>query len=231
MTPMRAVANVLLDLDGTLTDPKEGILGCLEHALHGVGAEIPPDRALESCIGPPLQESLALLLGARRAEVLDEAIDLYRERFAATGMFENRVYPGMAQVLADLRASGASLFVATSKPQPFAERILDYFALREFFRGIYGSGLDGTRSNKGDLIAYLLRQEGLSSAETAMVGDRAQDVLGARANGIVPIGALWGYGSREELTAAGAEMLCDRPADLCTAVTSLQSRKWKSVRT
>jgi phosphoglycolate phosphatase len=228
---MRTVDNVLLDLDGTLTDPKEGILGCLKHALHGVGAEIPPDRALESCIGPPLQDSLALLLGARCTEVLDEAIDLYRGRFAATGMFENRVYPGIAQALADLRAAGASLFVATSKPQRFAERILDHFALREFFRGIYGSGLDGTRSNKGDLIAHLLRQAGIPPDETAMVGDRAQDVLGARANGVVPIGALWGYGSRAELSAAGAEMLCGRPADLCTAVTSLQSRKWKSVRT
>lgn len=88
-----------------------------------------------------------------------------------------------------------------------------------------------TRSNKGDLIAHLLRQAGIPPDETAMVGDRAQDVLGARANGVVPIGALWGYGSREELSAAGAEMLCGRPADLCTAVTSLQSRKWKSVRT
>lgn len=166
---------ILLDLDGTLTDPREGIVRCLRHAL---------------------------------------AIAFYRGRFIALGMFENRVYSGIDRALNELRESGAALFVATSKPQPFAERILEYFNLRTFFHGVYGSDLDGTRSKKGELIAHVLKKEMLSASDAAMVGDRAQDIIDAKANGVFSVGALWGQGSREELTSAGADVLCERPSRL-----------------
>jgi phosphoglycolate phosphatase len=195
-------AVILLDLDGTLTDPREGILRCFKYALARAGASIPADEELESYIGPPLRESLAYLLGTENAARLDDAIAFYRQRFAAQGMFENRIYPGVVRPLTELQALGASLFVATSKPQVFAD----------------GSELDGSRSNKGELISWLLDRETLSASNTAMVGDRAQDITGARANGVFPIGVLWGYGSRDELVSAGAAALCKRPNRLVETV-------------
>ena len=215
----RPGAAILIDLDGTLTDPREGILGCLKHALERVGAAIPGDHQLEAFIGPPLHESLAQLLGADKPALLADAIAHYRNRFTTIGMFENRVYPGITQVLTELRESGASLFVATSKPQPFAERILEHFDLRKYFHCVHGSELDGKRSNKIELISHLLETEKLSASDTAMIGDRAQDILGAKANGVFSIGALWGYGSREELISAGAQALCDEPGRLAETVS------------
>jgi phosphoglycolate phosphatase len=209
---------ILIDLDGTLTDPREGILGCLRYALERVGASVPTDNELEAFIGPPLQESFAGLIGVDRMRVTD-AISFYRERFTARGMFENRVYPGITQALAEMQESGARLFVATSKPQLFTDRILDHFDLRKYFRGIYGSDLDGSRSKKSDLIAYVLEREVLNALDTTMVGDRAQDMVGALANGVFPIGALWGYGSQDELVSAGAAAVCDHPSRLWETVS------------
>jgi len=204
--------NVLFDLDGTLTDPREGIVACLKHALRGVGQSSPPDAELLRYIGPPLRETFASLLGSAGPGAVEEAVALYRERFAATGIFENVVYPTVPAALAELQALGMTLYVATAKLQLFAERIVDYFGLAGFFHRVYGSELDGTRAIKSELIAYVLRTESLSPDSTVMVGDRAHDVRGAVANGVLPIGVLWGYGSREELTTAGATVLCAQPA-------------------
>lgn len=210
--------NVLLDLDGTLTDPREGILACLKHALASIGHEAPDDRTLEGFIGPPLQDSLATLLGAGSTDKVAHAVAAYRSRFAATGMFENTVYPDIPQALSRLIERGAILHVATSKPAVFARRIIDHFGLAGYFRGIHGSELDGTRSNKADLIEHLLRTESISPRAAVMVGDRAQDIDGAKRNGLPAIGVLWGYGSREELLAAGADTLCEQPVLLTEAV-------------
>jgi phosphoglycolate phosphatase len=206
--------NVLFDLDGTLTDPREGIVGCFKHALLSLGHKCPADAELARYIGPPLQESFGTLLGSTDPKDIDSAVRLYRRRFASTGMFENSVYPGIHSALTTLRGSGAALFVATSKPRVFAERILVHFGLQEYFCAIHGSELDGRRSHKGDLIAHVLRAESLSPHSTAMVGDRAHDILGAKAHGVFPVGALWGYGSYDELVAAGAQMLCEQPKTL-----------------
>lgn len=129
-------------------------------------------------------------------------------------MFENVVYPGIPEVLESLGAGGAELYVATSKPQVFAERILDHFGLSRHFKGIFGSELSGARSNKGELIGHILMIAGLPAADTVMVGDREHDVHGARRNGVSAVGVLWGYGSREELAAAGAEQILEQPTDL-----------------
>ena len=138
--------NILFDLDGTLTDPREGIVACLKHALRGLGRSTPPDSDLERYIGPPLQESFALLLGAERQGEVDAAVQLYRERFSAKGLFENAVYPGIQAALAGLQGLGVVLYVATAKPRVFAERIVEHFGLRPYFRAVYGSELDGTRA-------------------------------------------------------------------------------------
>jgi phosphoglycolate phosphatase len=213
--------NIVFDLDGTLTDPRQGILACFKYALHGLHVDIPTDRDLEGFIGPPLHESFSKLFGPSHSARIGQAIALYRERFAAKGMFENSMYPDIAEALAQLRDWGAWLFVATVKPRVFAERIVEHFGLAPFFDAVYGSELDGTNADKRDLLAYLLKAESLSPTDTVMIGDRAHDILAAKANDVFPIGVLWGYGSREELVAAGAGLLCEEPrliADLVSTV-------------
>ena len=139
----------------------------------------------------------------------DVGVQAYRERFAALGMFENAVYEGIPEVLESLQASGAQLYVATSKPQVFADRIL-----ARYFRAAFGSHLSGALSDKGELIGHVLESAYLLPGDTTMVGDREHDIRGARLNGVLAIGVLWGYGSREELIAAGAEHLLEQPRDL-----------------
>jgi phosphoglycolate phosphatase len=215
--------NILMDLDGTLTDPREGIVACIRHALEGVGHECPPDSEMLSYIGPPLHDSFGMLFGAGEAKKIARAIELYRERFSTVGMFENGVYPGIPEALAALQAPGVRLFVATSKPRIYAERIVEHYGLARYFGRVYGAELDGTRSKKADLIAHVLSTEALTPQETCMVGDRMHDMTGARANGVLPIGVLWGYGSREELLAAGAALLCEQPSNLATIPETMRT--------
>jgi phosphoglycolate phosphatase len=207
--------NVLFDLDGTLTDPGEGFANCVSHALSSLGCARHSAGEIRKHVGPPLQETLALLLEGTGVNVQD-AVALYRERYGTVGYLENSVYPGIEPVLRGLQARGIALYLATSKPTIYARRILEHFGLAGFFRGVHGSELDGTRSAKIELIAHVLGAESLDPAQTTMVGDRAQDVAGALANGVRPIAALWGYGSRDELVAAGATTLCELPSDLLT---------------
>ena len=214
--------NVLLDLDGTLTDPKAGFVACIGHALERLGLPRAPEHELARYIGPPLEQSMATLLGPERAHELGAAVGLYRERYAVTGIFENEIYPGVADAVGELQSLGHRLFLATSKPEEFAVRILDHFGLRRFFSGVHGSRFDGTRADKGELIAWLLRQESIAPASAVMVGDRMHDVRGARANAVLPVGVLWGYGSRPELEGAGAALLVETPAQLAGALSHLR---------
>jgi phosphoglycolate phosphatase len=200
---------LFFDLDGTLTDPKPGITGSIQYALEKLGREVPSQDELAWCIGPPLRASFVTLLGGE--EHADRGVELYRERFGVVGLFENSVYPEIEGVLTKLSQSGFRMFVATSKPHVFARRIIDHFALNSHFERVFGSELDGTRVHKTDLIAYALEQTDVDAARTLMIGDRSHDILGAKANGIDAIGVTYGYGSREELIAAGARHLCDSP--------------------
>ena len=206
--------NILFDLDGTLTDPGEGFVACLSHALSEVRRPR-PDAEIRRHIGPPLQETLMHLLDGD-AGIAATALALYRERYGAEGLFRCTVYPGIAEMLAVLRSRRMTLMVATSKPTAYAKRILDHQGLSKYFEAVYGSELDGTRAGKTDLVAHLLEHESIGNA--VMVGDRAQDIVAARAHGLHSIGARWGYGSREELLAAGAAALCERPGDLASLV-------------
>ena len=199
--------NILLDLDGTLTDPKEGIIGCIRHALSSLGYTVSDNLALERYIGPPLQESFAEML-PDRADV-PRALHAYRERFSEVGMFENAVYPGIPEALEALRQRGAELYVVTSKPWVFARQIIDHFDLGAYFTDIYGGELDGTRSDKASLIAHVLREAHLPSEATIMVGDRSHDAIGARRNGVAAVGVLWGYGSEAELIDAGVSRVLE----------------------
>lgn len=210
---------LLFDLDGTLTDPRDGITRCICQALETLEMPCPSEEALLSWIGPPLQRSFREHLGEENAHLVPAAMSAYRERFVRVGMFENAVYPGITEALFALRHCGWTLFVATAKPTVFAERILEHFGLRKHFTNVYGSELSGQHSDKGELIAHLLRSEGIAPDRATMIGDRAQDMLGARQNGVRALGVLWGYGSRTELEDAGAHQVFSEIPELVAALS------------
>lgn len=201
----------LFDLDGTLTDPGAGIKNSIRYALDRYGLPSLSEEVLDSFIGPPLLDSFDRYCGVTAAEAR-HLLQLYREYFSEKGIFENVVYDGIPDVLAELRRRGATLCVATSKPEPFAKRILTHFALDGYFDFIGGSTMDETRTEKADVIAYVLEQGKLAPTGTVMVGDRIYDIEGGRQNGLAAAGVLYGYGSREEL--AGADHLLPTPADI-----------------
>jgi phosphoglycolate phosphatase len=213
--------SVLFDLDGTLTDPRVGITRCIQHALRSLGQAAPEECELLWCIGPPLQTTFAKLLGTEDRTLLDAAIVRYRERFATVGLFENTLYAGVPEMLTSLRMKGYRTYVATSKPRVYAERILDHFQLVPLFDGVHGSELDGTRVDKGELIAHLVAVEGLAPKSVIMVGDRQHDMVGGAGCGIPCIGVTYGYGSEEELLNHGAARLAGTPAQVVTEIEAL----------
>ncbi len=197
------------DLDGTLTDPKEGIASCIKYALSKLEQPIPAMEVLEKWIGPPLHESFVEILGS--PEAADRAVGFYRERFGSIGMYENRLYAGVKASLRRLGDHVESMYVVTSKPTVYSARIIDYFDLTSFFRKVYGSNLDGSLTNKSDLIRLVLESESIEPSAAIMIGDRHHDIAGAKENGLRTVGVLWGYGSRQELEDAGADVLCEEP--------------------
>jgi phosphoglycolate phosphatase len=211
---------ILFDLDGTLTDPREGITKCIAHALERLGREPPPLDDLTFAIGPPLRASLAKLLGTGSRAEVERALAHYRERFADVGLYENAPYEGIAQALAALRAQGLPLYVATSKPRVYAERIVRHFTLDAHFEAVHGCELDGTREDKRELLAYLFPSHGLAPERTVMIGDRGVDMVAARHHGARALGVTWGYGSRTELLEAGAQGLVDAPGELAAAIAA-----------
>lgn len=205
------ITNLLFDLDGTLTDSRVGIIKSIRYAMRALGFEPPPEESLGWCVGPPMRQNFARLLRTDDLTLLDRAFAHYLERYESVGYRENLVYDGVPAMLTAL-ASGRRLFVATAKLASSAERILAEFKLRDFFEGVYGSERDGRFADKRELVPHVLGALHLEARVTAMIGDRAHDIDGGRAAGILAIGALWGYGSRGELS--GADILCNAPADL-----------------
>ncbi|MEH7458075.1 phosphoglycolate phosphatase [Bacillus pseudomycoides] len=194
----------LFDLDGTLTDPKEGIVNSVLFALRKMGIDEPNPNELDSFIGPPIQHSFADRYGMNEKQV-EQAVTYFREYMQQSGLFENKVYEGIPCILQELKDEGMRLFVATSKLTVFAKQVLEHFQLTHFFEEIVGSNLDGTRIKKDEIIEHILHtNKGLQKEEIVMVGDRKYDMIGANCNGIDSIGLLYGYGSEGELKEAGA---------------------------
>lgn len=206
----------LVDLDGTITDPRPGIIGAYRHALTEMGIEAPPEEELLWVIGPPLRQSFPKL-GVAEPHV-EAALGHYRAFYSAGAMFNAPVYAGMPEAFAALRAAGVTLIVATSKPHVMARPILAHFGLDGHFHAIHGAELDGRNDDKGDLLAHIMAEEGVDPAEAVMIGDRKFDILAARRHGIANIGVLWGYGGEAELTEAGADRLCASPHHLAEMV-------------
>lgn len=209
--------NLLFDLDGTLTDPYPGITKCISYALDMLGRKLPPRESLRWCIGPPLRDSFAKLLASDDDALAEKALAFYRKRFGTVGLFENEVYDGIPEVLETLQKNGHPLYVATSKPAVYAERIIDHFGLRRYFKAIYGSELDGSRSDKTSLILHILKRELIAPSEASMIGDREHDIIGAKENGIYGYGVLWGYGTKHELENSGARVFFKTPRELISA--------------
>jgi phosphoglycolate phosphatase len=214
--------DILVDLDGTLVDPKPGLIGSVQYALRKLGCPVPPAEELLWLIGPPLRVSFPKLLGG--PDRVEEAIAHYRESYRNGAMYDAIVYDGVADALDQLNAAGCRLLVATSKPHHYARPILERFDLARRFAGIHGPELDGTNDHKSDLVAHIIASEGVASETAIMIGDRAFDVTAAARNGIRTVGVTWGYGSRAELETAGAAALCDAPVDLASTVRSLMDR-------
>jgi phosphoglycolate phosphatase len=212
---------LLFDLDGTVTDNYEGIARSIRHALALVGVPDPGMAALRRCVGPPLRASFARLLATDDAAQVERALARYRERYTEIGWKENVVYPGMAETLGRLAAAGSTLYLCTSKPQLYAQRIVAHFGLAAHFAGIYGVDLVGTLDDKAVLVARLLEREGLVAGDCVMIGDREHDIRAARANGVRALGVLWGYGSPPELEAALAEAVVATPEALPAALAAL----------
>jgi len=225
---MSGFSAVIFDLDGTLTDPGSGIAATIRGVLMTLGVKAPARAELGWCVGPPLREIFTRLLeplnqgapreaagngdpvieGAAMRELVDRAAALYVQQYAQTGAAESTVYPGVSEMLTELRAA-SRLFVATSKNTATAERILGLCGLRRYFDHVAGNGrLD----DKGDTVRELIEREHLDRAAVAIVGDREHDIVAGKRNGLFTIGVTYGYGSREELKAAGADWICERPA-------------------
>ncbi len=208
---------LLFDLDGTLTDPKIGITTCVQYALHSMGIEEPDLDRLEPFIGPPLRDSFMQFYGMDEAQA-QEAVAKYRERFQDVGIFENEIYPGTDRMLARLRAEGLHLAVASSKPTVFVKRILEHFHISQYFEVVVGSELDGTRSNKSEVVQEALRQlfygEKVQTDRVYMIGDTKYDVEGAHAWSIESVGVAYGYGGMEELKAAKSDYIVTSVAQL-----------------
>lgn len=202
--------HVYFDLDGTLTDPYEGITKCILYALDELGFPHPDDAYLYSCIGPPLWDTFPEMVGE---ELTRKAIDLYRERFVDVGWKENKPYDGIVDALDEVAAAGHTMFVATAKPHMHAARIIEHFGMGEFIHNVYGSELDGRRASKTDLLAFAIDLN-RGATRHIMIGDRKHDLLGAVANNMTPIGVAYGYGSVEELEAAGATAIAGTPGEL-----------------
>ena len=205
MATQNQSAPIFFDLDGTLTDPKAGIVGSIQYAIEHIGHEAPVDDELTWCIGPPLQASLQRLVGK---ELAPQALLAYRQRYSEIGWQENRLYPGIAGMLQRLQELDRLMYVATSKPLVFADQIIRHFELDSYFTVVFGSELDGTRSDKAELLRYAL-SEVTAASQPVMVGDREYDVIGAKANQMKSVGVSYGYGSRHELQSAGAGLIVD----------------------
>ena len=205
---------LFFDLDGTLTDPALGITNSFIHAIKYFGLEVPSYETLCSFIGPPLPDTFKQQFGFSD-EKAAEGVKKYREYFSEKGLLENSVYPGIPELLAQLKQQGKKLVVATSKPEEYSVRIIEHFGLAQYFENVCGSLMDESRSKKDEVITYAIERNGISDkSKILMIGDRKHDILGAKKVGLKSCGVLFGYGSLEELQTAGADFIAQNIQEL-----------------
>ena len=214
--------NLLFDQDGTLTDPREGIVDALNFALGKLGLPPREPAELTPFIGPPVLDAFQALLSTADPTRIGQALTLFRERYTARGYPANDVYDGIPELLAACRQAGHRLYIATSKRVDFASEVLAHSGLAWAFAQVYGCDVD---VSKAELLGQILAERGLVAPDCVMIGDRLHDIEAGRAHGLATVGVLWGYGSREELTAAGADRLIAQPAELLGAIAGLTAER------
>jgi phosphoglycolate phosphatase len=210
------ITNLFWDLDGTIIDPKVGIISSYQEVCKEYGIPVPDEKSLFWVIGPPLRGCLAKILNLSTAEDIEQAVIRYRHWYVNEKyMLKDPLYPNIVETLETLSKRKLEFYICTSKAQAYAATIIQHHGLAKYFKGIYGSELDGTRSNKTELIAWMLKEmPHLNPSEILMIGDRMHDVKAAHDNGIKAIGVLYGYGSEEELQNHHADCLAKSPMDL-----------------
>lgn len=209
---------VWFDLDGTLLDSFEGLARCYRHALAAFDRAPPDDDEIRACIGPPLRGNFARFLGRDDATTIEKAVGLFRERYDSVGWAESRLYDGVVDMVEAVKAQGARVLVATGKPQRYTDRILEKHGLTPRIEAAFGTRLDAALDDKVHLLAHALSTAGVEASTSALLGDRENDVRAARANGVLPIGVTWGFGSDQELLDAGAQMLLRSPGEVAAGL-------------
>lgn len=211
-------STILFDLDGTIIDSSKGIIDSVKYALTKMERDIPVDKALYTFIGPPLNTSFEKNFQMNNMEV-EQAITYYREYYAKKGIFEVTVYDGIQEMLRELKKGEFELYIATSKPEKFAKKIIDYLGMSGYFSGIYGASMDNSRSKKADVIRYALKESNTKNSSTVlMIGDREHDIIGGKENNIDTAGVLYGFGDYEELHQAGANIIVAKPSELLSVL-------------
>lgn len=215
-----AYKNILFDLDGTVVDSGKGIVRCVQYAANQLSRDISQKKhKIQEFIGVPLNKIFAYLFNSDDDSLLREAVAHYRTCYKTKGIYENKLYDGMEDLLVILNDIGARVFLATAKPGVFAEKIIEHLKLSKYFEEIYGSELDGTRVDKGELIEFIMKESELKSEGTVMIGDREGDIIAAGKHGLDSIGVTYGFGAVEELEAQNPTYICNSCRELIKALT------------
>jgi phosphoglycolate phosphatase len=207
---------LLWDLDGTITDPRKGIIDSYKALLKDFSVQLAPHDDLLWVIVPPLRDCLAKLLNTADSDLIEKAVRRYRYWYVEQGlMYHDTPYHGIEALLTDLKSANYKMFVATAKAHPYARLILRHWRLESHFENVHGSELDGTRSNKADLLKWIIETNELTPLDSIlMIGDRRHDVIAAKKNGLRSLGVGYGYGSRQELEEAGMDLFCETITDM-----------------
>ncbi|MCL6323618.1 HAD hydrolase-like protein [Pectobacterium polaris] len=215
--------NVVFDLDGTIIDSVPGIKDSLIYAIREQGHVIGDDIDISSLIGPPMGDIVRTLLEPYGDDRIEETINIYRAHYGQYGLYNSVIYEGILSTLETLKQHGNKLFIATSKRQIFAGKILDDMGISSFFSDIIGTPADGSMDDKSKLLSYLIIKNRLELSDSIMVGDRKDDIIGARDNHLLSVGVLWGYGTLNELSTYQADYLCTEPTELCHVIDKIKS--------
>jgi phosphoglycolate phosphatase len=215
------LSNVFFDLDGTLTDSKEGIMKCFQYSLNELGRSYVGELKVEDCIGPPLRAAFKKLLASNDELLIEKAVSVYRERYEKLGLFENIVYPGISDLLSTLHKNSLRLYVVTTKPKIWADRIVEHFKLDHWFTSIFGTDLNGRFDSKAEHIEFILSNLKLLPEETIMIGDRRDDILAGKINRLRTVGVTFGYGSKQEIIDSTPDYICDSPLEIQTTIMNI----------
>jgi len=206
--------NVLFDLDGTLTDSQEGVIKCFQYTIMELRQAYCSESELKSLIGVPIRSIFQKLLESDDNDLINKAICLYRERFSEIGIVENKVYPGITDLLVVLHKNSYRLWIVTLKNEVDAQKIAKYFSFDKLIRGVYGPNLNEYPDNKSQLIKSVLTDFQLVSNETVMIGDREEDIFAGKSNQTMTIGVTYGYGTEDEITNSGPDYICSNPYEI-----------------